>query len=73
MLYWELTGWFFFVVPWKTRTASHRPTLRPADSAPDIFRIIGILGFFSLHAGFGSCMRLEQFVWARLPNRAPGI
>lgn len=26
-------------------------------------RTLGVFGFFALHAGFGSAMRLEQFVW----------
>ncbi len=24
---------------------------------------LGVIGFFSLHFGFGLCMHLEQFVW----------
>lgn len=64
VLYWELIGWFFLVMPWKTR-ASTLPTSSTDVVCIDVFRLIGIAGFFSLHAGFGSCMRLEQFVWVR--------
>jgi hypothetical protein len=47
VLSWEFLGPWFLFSPILTPYA----------------KLVGVTGIFALHAGFGACMKLEQFVW----------
>jgi hypothetical protein len=46
-LFWEHYGGFFLLIPIKN----------------DYWRILGVLGFWGMHLGFGLCLRLGLFYW----------